>query len=125
MARFGILLGKKSYKTAYALAARIGNAHKDNPGMQNALAWEIATRKGLEERDLNLAEKLAQRANDATDGKDAAIVDTLARVLFMKGRKEKAIALQQTAVDLAEGTAKASFQKTLDSYKKGELPATD
>jgi hypothetical protein len=25
--------------------ARIGNASKDNPGMQNALAWEIATRK--------------------------------------------------------------------------------
>lgn len=125
MARFGILLGKKSYKAAYALAARIANANKDNPGMQNALAWEIATRKGLEERDLDLAEKLAQRANDETDGKDPAIIDTLARVLFMKGRKEKAIALQQKAVDLAEGKAKEHFEKTLDSYKQGKLPTAD
>jgi hypothetical protein len=34
---------------------------------------------------------LATRANDAAQGKDPAILDTLARVQFMNGKKEEAV----------------------------------
>jgi hypothetical protein len=89
---------------------------------QNQLAWRILTDPSIEQRDLKLAAKIANRANDASDNKDPAIMDTLARVFFMQGKKEEAIELQTKAVELAEGDMKADLKNTLASYKKGELP---
>src|SRR5262249_17667202 len=120
--RFNILIGKKDYSAAYKLAAKMGDAHKDNAMYQNQLAWQIATDQYIEQRDLDLAYKLATRANDAANGKDAAIVDTVARVLFMQGKKQEAIEMQEKAVNLADGEMKKSLLKTLESYKKGDLP---
>ncbi len=125
IARFSILIGKKDYTAAYQLAAKVSDAHKDNAMLQNQLAWQIATDEAIGQRDLDLAQKMATRANEAAKGKDPAILDTLARVLFMQGQKEEAIELQGKAVHLAEGEMKQSLQKTLDSYKKGELTKTD
>ncbi len=122
MVRFGILAGKKDYPAAYKLAAHISDTHKDNATLQNQLAWQIVSDDSLEQRDLNVAETLATRANDASNGKDAGIIDTLARVKFMQGKKDDAIALEEKAANLAEGRDKEALQKTLDSYKKGELP---
>ena len=122
MVRFGILAGKKDYPAAYKLAAHISDTHKDNATLQNQLAWQIVADDSLEQRDLGVAETLATRANDASNGKDAGIIDTLARVKFMQGKKDDAIALEEKAVNLAEGRDKETLQKTLDSYKKGELP---
>ena len=91
----------------------------------NQLAWEIAIREGIEERDLDFAEKTARRAaaivKDNPSDK-AEILDTLARVLFLKGQKEPAIELQQKAVELAAGRRKEQFQVTLDSYRQGQRP---
>ena len=122
MTRFNILLERKDYKGAYQLASRLADAQKDNAMFQNQLAWDIATRKGLEERDLALAEKLALRANDVTKGKDSAILDTVARVYFLQGDKKKAIEFQQKAVDLADEDRKKEFSATLASYKDGKVP---
>ncbi len=68
---------------------------------------------------------MATRANDATKGKDAAIIDTLARIRFMQGKKEEAITLQEKAVKLVGEDQKETFQQTLDDYKKGELSKGD
>jgi len=122
MVRFGIFAGKKDYPAAYKLAAQISDTHKDNATLQNQLAWQIVTDDTLDQRDLNVAETLATRANDASNGKDAGIIDTLARVKFMQGKKDDAIALEEKAANLVEGRDKETLQKTLDSYRKGELP---
>src|SRR5207237_6990807 len=120
--RFNLLLGQKNYAEAYKLAAALSDAQKDNAMLQNELAWKIVSDSSIEQRDLELAEKIANRANEAAKSKDPAIMDTLARVLFMKGKKEQAVALQGKAVDLAEGGMKKSLEKSLESYKNGELP---
>jgi len=125
MSHFTILLGKKDYPAAYQLAAKMSDAHKNSSGLQNALAWQIVSDKTIEKPDLELAEKLANRANEAAKGRNAAILDTQARVWFMKGQKEEAIQAQTKAVALAGPDLKQTFQNTLDSYKKGELPADD
>jgi thiol-disulfide isomerase/thioredoxin/Flp pilus assembly protein TadD len=125
MNRFRILLGKKDYPAAYKLAAQISDAHKNISGLQNELAWQIVSDKTIEKPDLGLAEMLANRANEAAKGKNADILDTQARVLFMKGQKEEAIQAQTKAVALAEPDRKHALQGTLDSYKKGELPPAD
>ncbi len=125
MLRFNILIGKKSYPAAYKLAEKVSATHLDNAMLQNQLAWQIATDEAIEQRDLDLAERIANRANDAAKGKDAAILDTLARVLFMQGKKPEAIKLQEKAVTLADGQIKGSLQMTLDSYKDGKLPKAE
>ena len=120
--RFQILLGRKDYAGAYKLAGSISDAHPDNALLQNELAWFIATQPGLEKRDLILAEKMAGRANQATQGKEPDILDTLARVQFMNGKTNEAVATEQKAVSLAEGPVKNQLQQLLTSYQQGKLP---
>jgi thiol-disulfide isomerase/thioredoxin len=121
-ARFRVFAGKGDCKSAFKLAGELSDANKDNAMLQNQIAWDLATNEKIKDRDLDLLEKIATRANDAAQGKDPAILDTLARVLFMNGKKAKAIELQEKAVKLADGTLKDSLQTTLDSYKEGKLP---
>jgi tetratricopeptide (TPR) repeat protein len=122
LTRFRLAMSKKDYPAAYKLARQMSEARSDDAMFQNELAWAIATMKGVEERDLDLAEKIAMRANSAAKGDNAEILDTVARVLFMKGQKEKAIEFQTKAVDRAAGQRKEQFAKTLASYKEGKLP---
>jgi thiol-disulfide isomerase/thioredoxin len=125
MNRFRILLGKEDYPAAYKLAAKISDTHKDNPGLQNGLAWQMITDQTIEKPNLELAETLANRANEAAKGEDPGILETQARVLFMRGKKQEAVQAQTKAVALAEPEQKQVMQSRLDSYKKGELPAID
>jgi len=119
--RFNLLLSRKDYKRAYAHAKKFSESHPDESMALNELAWMIATRPGIE-RDLDLAEKIAMQSNTASKGENAEILDTVARVLFMKGEKGRAIELQEKAVVLVQSDRKAQFQKVLDSYKAGRLP---
>ena len=119
--RVSILFGKEDYPAAYKLVSKVSDAQKDNAMLQNQLAWQIATDPNIKTRDLKVAETCANRANEASKGKEPGILDTLARVKFMQGQKEEAVSLQEKAVSLAAGDEKAQSQKTLDSYKKGEL----
>jgi thiol-disulfide isomerase/thioredoxin len=125
MMRFTILLGKDDYKAAYKVAGQLSEANKKNAMLQNQLAWQILTGAGIKERDLDLAETIAVRGNEAADGKNAAILDTLARALFMNGKKEKAIEVQEQAVKAADDGMKKTLKETLESYKKGELPKAE
>ena len=120
--RFNILLSRKNYKVAYALATKLSDTNKDNSMFQNQLAWDIATKPVIDERNLEVTEMIALRANSTAKGEDAAILDTVARVMFMKGEKQKAIEYQKSAVELSEGKTKEQFAKTLKSYEARELP---
>ena len=120
--RFEILLGQRKFAEAWNFAETNANAHPKNAWLQNALAWDIVAPETLEQRNLDLAGKLAERANQAVGGKDANILDTLARVQFMSGRKKEAVATEQKAVDAAPDEQKNSFRKSLTSYQQDKLP---
>jgi ribosomal protein S7 len=122
MMRFNLLLGKSDYPAAYKTARQISDANQKNAMLQNELAWRILTDESIRERDLDLAETMATRANEAAKGENPAILDTLARALFMNGKKEKATELQEKAVSLADGNMRENLQKVLESYKSGALP---
>ncbi len=79
----------------------------------NDIAWGIATSTG--ERDLGLAFKAAQRASELRDHKDAAILDTLARVLYEQGQLDKAIEWQRKACEHDPG--EPSIGATLKKYE--------
>jgi thiol-disulfide isomerase/thioredoxin/predicted negative regulator of RcsB-dependent stress response len=125
--RFAVLLGKKDYDAAYKLASKASEEHKDNVQLQDQMAWMIATSPAIDEgkRDLAVAETLATRANAASKEENPTVLDTLGRVLFMRGKKDEAIAIAEKALKAAPEQAKEFLQKTLDSYKKGELPKDD
>jgi thiol-disulfide isomerase/thioredoxin len=125
LARFRVLAGKKDYPAAFNLLRQVADAHKDEPPVQNDLAWMIISDKSIEHPDLDLAQILAQRAIDGAKEPAARcqFLDTMARVKFMQGSKAEAVTLEQKALALAPEQRKDKFQKTLDSYKKGALPA--
>ncbi len=125
MARFNSLIKRKDYASSYKLAAQLSETHPDNAELQNELAWRIATDRTIEKRDLALAETIARRANEAAKGESPAILDTLARIVFMVGKKQEAIVLEEKAVALQEGEMKKTLEGVLDSYKKGQLPKAD
>jgi thiol-disulfide isomerase/thioredoxin len=117
--RFSILISKKDYEAAYKLAGQLSDAHPDDAYSQNELAWQIVSDPGIEKPDLALADKIATRAVEASKSKDANNLDTLACVLFMEGKQDRAVSLEEQAASLAPDNNKQSFQKTLESYKNG------
>jgi tetratricopeptide (TPR) repeat protein len=120
--KMNILLMQKKYDEGYKVAGALSDAHPDDAHLQLTMAWLIATQQGLEKRDTVLAEKMAERGNKALDGKDASALEVLARIQFMNGKKDAAIATEQKAVDVAPADAADPLKTNLQSYKDGKLP---
>jgi hypothetical protein len=120
--RLMILIGQKDYAGAYKLAGSLSDASPKDVYLQNQLAWTLATANGVDKEGIALANKIAERANTASAGKDAGILDTLARTQFMSGQTNEAVATEQKAVDLASDDVKASLKKCLIDYQQGKLP---
>lgn len=121
-ARFQMLLQRNDSKAVSALAEKIAKERADEPMVLNQLAWSIATHEELGDRDLALAERIARLAFEKTEGKNAEILDTLARALFLQGRKDEAIGYQEKAVRFAEGGRQKQFARNLRDYKTGVTP---
>ena len=63
--------------------------------------------------------KAAVRANELTESKDAAILDTLARVHYEKGDMAEAIRFQSMAVKNAgDDPLSGQIRDALEKYKK-------
>jgi hypothetical protein len=122
--RLQLLLDRKDYSNAQKLAAQLIAKHKNTPMTLNQIAWEIAIGDSVEERALSLAETIAKQANETTGSSNAEILDTFARIKFLKGQKDTAVELQNKAVEFAKGRRKEQFQQTLESYKEGKLAET-
>ncbi len=119
--KFNLYLAAADYENAYKVGNElVDKAIKGKDAMKlNEIAWTIVDPDGdVSRKDLDLAMKAAVKADEFTNGQDAAIVDTLARVHFLKGNVDKAIELQTRAVSLAKGSMKEELEKSLTEYKK-------
>ncbi|UCH83490.1 MAG: redoxin family protein [Candidatus Latescibacterota bacterium] len=120
MFKFQMLLlkvGDTGRAYAYARDAMESSVGKD-AWVLNGMAWYIVDPDAeLAERDLDLALTLATRANEIAEGKDAAVLDTLARVYFTRGDSKKAIELQKKALTLVDDDEKAEYEKALTEYQ--------
>ncbi len=113
-----LLTGKKDKKAAYAWAKKMVKKAWDNAQSLNAMAWGIVDETPEDLRDLDFALRVAKRASDLTDNKDPMILDTLARCYWDMGKKYKAIAWQEKAVEyLGDDEMNASILETLNEYK--------
>lgn len=118
--KFNALMAVGDFVGASALGGKLVDAAiaaKDAQKL-NAIAWSIVDPEvKLEKRDLDLAQRAAEKAVDLTHWKDGAIIDTLARVYFWKGDLKKAIELQTKAIDASSPEMKQQLQGALDEYK--------
>jgi len=96
---------------------------KDNPMALNSLAWGIVDPEAQTKASPAAAQfalKVAKRAVEVTEGKDAAVLDTLATAYWATGDKKNAVATQQKAVALAKGTPmEKELAARLAEFKKG------
>lgn len=100
-------LGEAAYKSLDA-----------QPEWLNELAWFVLTNPKVLERDLPLAMKAAERANELTKGENPAILDTYARALFDTGRVPEAIATQEKAVSKCrDDQMRPDLEEALRKYK--------
>jgi thiol-disulfide isomerase/thioredoxin len=99
----------------------VDGAFKENAQALNGLAWTIVDPAAAHAKpDLELAYLAADRANTLTGDKDFSVLDTLARVVFLKGDVAKALTLQQKAIDNAPEEAKAELKVRLEEYQTAQ-----
>ncbi|HOW72842.1 MAG TPA: redoxin domain-containing protein [Phycisphaerae bacterium] len=99
-----------------------------NPKVLAILALNILLHPQLKIRDRELALKAASNAKDLAGGKDFAILDAYARVLWETGKRNEAVKHQKDAVALAKDpTIRQQLTATLKEYEQslaGAQPAT-
>jgi len=123
MYRLRLDLQKGDMAAAETQTKSLAQKEPDNAMYHNEIAWALITSKDIPSGLVDVAEKEAIRANELAKGEDAAILDTLARVQFVKGQKDSAIETQKKAIEAASDAGmKKSLQRTLDSYKAGNVP---
>lgn len=118
-----MMMAMEQPEAAYAYAEKmIESDWSENPQTLNQFAWTIATDENIPERDMKIALKAAERANDLTDEKDASILDTLAAIHFEMGNVAKAVEIQERAVSAAaSGNMKQQLETRLAKYKRKRL----
>jgi tetratricopeptide (TPR) repeat protein len=109
-----LIRGGMAEEANKAAAALIEKANDSAPQL-NQYAWMLAMGNPDATLDLDLAQAAAERAVELSEEKDASILDTLARVLFKKGKIAEAIALQKKAVELAP--QEPQIQAALEEYE--------
>jgi thiol-disulfide isomerase/thioredoxin len=127
LSELDLRLQKQDTAAAEKLANDLSTQNSKNYMFHNGLAWSLATAKTLTPRMLDIASKSAALANDLQENKDPDVLETVARLQFLKGDKPGAIATQEKAVNLAEPKSrlKVRLEKALDAYRHGELPKSE
>ena len=115
--KFQLLMQKKDYAAAVAMGKELVETQKDNSEILNDIAWMMVDPENpIDKPDLDLAMKAALRANEVAKGENGAILDTLARVYFTRGDVDKAIEIQNKAVEKADDADRAQLTKSLAEY---------
>ncbi len=88
----------------------------------NDFAWMLLTGDDVQIRDTELATKLAKIAVDATESKQAHVIDTYARGLFDSGKVAEAIEWEKKALAVADDDSRPKVQATLKMYEASAKP---
>jgi tetratricopeptide (TPR) repeat protein len=118
--KFGLLLEQKKDLAAACAAgeALVAGPIRDDAGLLRMVAEMLLDSEGIAGRELELAGKAAERAVAIEGRENSAYVVTLARVLWMKGERARAIELLRAAVESAsDEDQKREFARTLREYE--------
>src|ERR1051325_9104434 len=110
--------GKGDESKVDELTKKLEAADSDDAETLNDIAWTLLTDEKIKSRNLKLAAKLARAAFDASEGKDASVIDTYARALFETGKAAEAVRQEKRAIELThDADRKAEFEATLKRYQ--------
>lgn len=117
---FGLFQAKE-WDHAYELAgALLERDLSETSQTLNQLSWVILTHPAIEERDIALALKAAERACELTDWESSDILDTLAKAYFMNGEVDKCLETMDKAIEHAPTDAdRATYEATRAEYAGG------
>lgn len=120
MQSFQILVGPANQQErGYALGKELVSsfvAKKDAMAL-NGIAWYVVDNATLKNANYEFALAAAKEANSIMQGKDGAILDTLAACHWKTGDKASAIKVQEEAVAVTEkGPMLDEMKKTLEGY---------
>lgn len=120
MQKFFLLAGPAAKPDeAYAMGEALLKCAWDSAGTLNQIAWTVVDDKSIVRRDLAFALKAALRANELSESKDAAILDTLARVYFDQGDLHTAVKWQRVAAERAGQDAMGTeIRAVLEKYEQ-------
>jgi len=97
--RFLLMIGEMNAPAdGYSYGRVLLNEFWNDAKLLNNLAWFVVDGENVVERDLPFARKAAERACELTNHRDAAVLDTLARVFFEMGELDAAMKWQDQAV---------------------------
>jgi thiol-disulfide isomerase/thioredoxin len=121
--RFIVRLHSGDHAAAQALAASLIPSGSITYNFPTRIASTIVAFENPGKELLAVADEAAERAIFLSERKDAATMNLAARIKFMLGDKQGAIAHQQKAVELAgDEKVKNAFRDSLEAYKAGRLP---
>lgn len=121
-----LLLAAGEFTDAYKIMSKQADeaiAAKDAMKL-NEIAWTIVDPDGkIEKKDLDLAFRAASKGAEFAKGteEEGMILDSLARVHFIKGEVDKAIEIQTTAVGVTKNDQmKGQLEETLKEYQNAK-----
>ncbi len=107
---------------AYEVGRKIMADFPTSPLTLNELAWHTVSFPNVSHRDLDFALEAARRANAVQGWFDSGMLDTLARVHWMRGESDEAIRLQTIAVGYSPDTWQGDeTRENLRVYTDGSL----
>jgi tetratricopeptide (TPR) repeat protein len=118
--RGDVLLNAGKHAEAIADYDKALKLHPEDSGIENNLAWVLATSPDEKVRDGKRAVVLATHACEATQYKAAYILSTLAAAYAETGDMQTALKWSTKALELCEAEQKESLTKELESYKAGK-----
>ena len=123
--KFDILaVHKQDMAAAVAVADKLAEVLHDDALALNNFAWALLTEAQYGGRFNEPALRLARCANELTDQGNWAYVDTLALAEFEAGHVDRAIELEQKAIELSKakagGSGVADLQKALARFKAAQ-----
>jgi thiol-disulfide isomerase/thioredoxin len=113
---FELVAKPKQVDAAREKGEALLKAASDEAQMLNEVAWTILTDEDVQSRDLDLALRVAKKANELSGGEDSSILDTYARALFDNGKVDEAIEIQKKAIELTKDNK--AMRKELEAALK-------
>lgn len=103
--KFAALCNGADVDAGLALGAKLLEENRDNPNMLNNYFWNVIDLKLKNDPDPRVAQlalRAAKRADEVSDGKNIALLDTLAVAFYRTGDFEKAVAAEEKALKRLE-----------------------
>lgn len=98
-------------------------ADPGNVGILNHMGWLYATAEPSTLRDPAKALAYAQRAVEASNGRDANILDTLAEAYYANGDFDEAIETEERALEIAPDLE--ALQNQLEKFREAKATESD